>query len=72
MLQLKRVPPIFIQRVSASSSALSADHYKTLGVSRTATSKEIKAAFYDLSKKYHPDMNPENREKASEMFNKVC
>ncbi|WKX99076.1 hypothetical protein Q1695_014169 [Nippostrongylus brasiliensis] len=36
------------------------DHYAVLGVKPDATSKEIKAAFYELSKKYHPDLNKEN------------
>lgn len=31
------------------------DYYKTLGVSETATEKEIKAAYRRLSKKHHPD-----------------
>lgn len=33
--------------------------------------KEIKSAFYDISKKYHPDANPEGGEKAAEQFQKV-
>lgn len=33
-------------------------HYKTLGVTSTASAAEIKAAFRNLAKQYHPDKNP--------------
>lgn len=36
-------------------SASSKNHYETLGVPRTATQQEIKDAYYELSKMYHPD-----------------
>lgn len=34
------------------------DYYATLGVPKTATAKDIKAAFRRLARKHHPDVNP--------------
>lgn len=33
------------------------DYYKELGLTRQATARQIKDAYYELSKKFHPDKN---------------
>ncbi|MBE9535980.1 MAG: molecular chaperone DnaJ [Proteobacteria bacterium] len=38
------------------------DYYRTLDVDKTSTDTEIKKAFRKLARKYHPDVNPDNKE----------
>ena len=46
------------------------DYYEILGVSRTATDKELKAAYRTLARKHHPDVNPGNK-KAEDKFKEI-
>ena len=46
------------------------DYYKTLDVSKSATETEIKKAYRKLARKYHPDLNPNDKE-AEKKFKEI-
>ena len=43
------------------------DPYKVLGLSRDASDEDVKRAYRQLAKKYHPDLNPGDQEAARKM-----
>lgn len=52
-------PRLSHRQFHASSIARMEDPYEVLGVSRDASARDIKKKYYQLAKKYHPDINKE-------------
>src|ERR1700712_5323803 len=46
------------------------DYYAALGIKKSATSDDIRKSFRKLARKYHPDVNP-NDKKSEEKFKEI-
>ncbi|OBZ83731.1 Chaperone protein DnaJ, partial [Choanephora cucurbitarum] len=53
---------MLLKRGFSSSSVSRRNFYDVLQLRENADRKSIKANYYKLSKKYHPDLNPNNKE----------
>ncbi len=60
----------FKGRLEIMATTQTKDYYGTLGVKKTATTEEIRKAFRKLARKYHPDVNP-NDKKSEEKFKEI-
>lgn len=47
------------------------DYYEVLGIAKNASQSDIKQAYRNLAKKYHPDMNLDNKKEAEEKFKEI-
>ncbi len=52
------------------ATTTSKDYYATLGVKKTATPEEIRKAFRKMARRYHPDVNP-NDKRSEEKFKEI-
>jgi molecular chaperone DnaJ len=48
------------------------DPYEVLGLDRSATGEDVRKAFQKLARKWHPDVNPGNKEEAEQQFKEIA
>uniref|UniRef100_A0A8C9PFB0 DnaJ heat shock protein family (Hsp40) member A3 n=1 Tax=Spermophilus dauricus TaxID=99837 RepID=A0A8C9PFB0_SPEDA len=68
---VKSYPSVCTAYFHTNTPLAKEDYYQILGVPRNASQKEIKKAYYQLAKKYHPDTNKDDP-KAKEKFSQLA
>ncbi|XP_032896561.1 dnaJ homolog subfamily A member 3, mitochondrial isoform X1 [Amblyraja radiata] len=63
--------PVGVAGFHTTTGLAKTDYYEVLGISRKSTQREIKKAYYQLAKKYHPDTNKDDP-KAKEKFSQLA
>ena len=61
VVYVRQTPILIRECVKLETNMEYKDYYKTLGLNRTAGQDEIKKAYRRLARKYHPDLNPEDK-----------
>ncbi|OPL32895.1 dnaj 16 subfamily c member, partial [Mytilus galloprovincialis] len=64
-----KIAYLFLIACLCACSASTENLYKVLGVSKTATQKEIKKAYKEMAREWHPDKNSD--ENAADRFTKI-
>ncbi|XP_076086499.1 dnaJ homolog subfamily C member 16-like [Mytilus galloprovincialis] len=64
-----KIAYLFLIACLCAGSASTENLYKVLGVSKTATQKEIKKAYKEMAREWHPDKNSD--ENAADRFTKI-
>ena len=69
-LQYHKLCKRFYYSYNRQSGSSAINPYEVLGITKSATDKEIKIAYFKKAKQFHPDMNP-NDKNANANFQKV-
>lgn len=70
-LQLDEIVDLLMEESLKLGHLDNMDHYEILGIAKTATEEDIRAAYKKKARIYHPDKNLDNQAKASQIFQAI-